>query len=229
MYFRSCKPLLTDCMDEPDKHKTAFAAYRGLFKCKVLPFGLSNSPATFEMPPELSRLQCERCLVQMDDIIAFGSTFEETLENFTNIFDKLQSANLKLKPKKCTLLQEQLSFLRHIVSHDDIRCNPEKITAVQDCPTPKSVMEIRSFIGIASYYRRFVENFSNIVYPLTWLTQTNRKFEWTDECYYAFITLEDLLTKAPVLSYPLPKIMFILNTDASAYENGAVLSHLQND
>lgn len=217
-------------MDESDKQKTAFATHKGLFQFKVLPFGLSNSPATFErlMEAVLSGLQWERCLVYLDDIIIFGSTFEKTLESLTFIFDRLQSANLKLKPKKCTLFQEQVSFLGHIVSHDGIRCNPEKITAVQDWPTPTSVTEIRSFIGIASYYRRFIENFSNIAYPLTRLTQKDKKFEWSEDCENAFITLKHLLTTAPILSYPSTNDMFILDTDASAYGVGAVLSQLQD-
>lgn len=135
-------------MDEADKQKTAFATHKGLFQFKVLPIGLSNSPATFERLMEAihSGLQWERCLVYLDDIITFGSTFEETLENLTSVFDRLKSANLKLKPKKCVLFQEQVSFLGHIVSHDGIRCNPEKISAVRDWPTPTSVTEIRSFI-----------------------------------------------------------------------------------
>lgn len=121
-----------------------------------------------------------------------------------------------------------MSFLGHIVSHDGIRCNPEKISAVCDWPTPTSVTEIRSFIGIASYYRRFIENFSNVAYPLTRLTQKDRKFEWSEDCEQAFNSLKHLLTTAPILSYPSTYDMFILDTDASAYGVGAVLSQLQD-
>lgn len=121
-----------------------------------------------------------------------------------------------------------MSFLGHIVSHDGIRCNPEKISAVRDWPTPTSVTEMRSFIGIASYYRRFIENFSNVAYPLTRLTQKDRKFEWSEDCEKAFNSLKHLLTTAPILSYPSTNDMFILDTDASAYRVGAVLSQLQD-
>lgn len=176
----------------------------------------------------LSGLQWERCLVNLDDIITFGLTFEETLENLTAVFDRLKSANLKLKPKKCVLFQEQVSFFVHIVFHDGIRGNPEKISAVRDWPTPTSVIEIRSFIGIASYYRRFIENFSNVAYPLTRLTQKDRKFEWSEDCEKTFNSFKHLLTTAPILSYPSTNDMFILDTDASAYGVGAVLSQLQD-
>jgi hypothetical protein len=115
-------------MNEPDKEKTAFATHAGLFQVKVLPFGLSNSPTTFErlMEAVLSGLQWEKCLVYLDDIITFGATFEETLENLSTIFNRLCAANLKLKPKKCTLFQEKIEFLGHTVSHDGIRCNQDK-------------------------------------------------------------------------------------------------------
>lgn len=119
-----------------------------------------------------------------------------------------------------------MSFLGHIVSHDGIRCNPEKISAVCDWPTPTSVTEIRSFI--ASYYRRFIEIFSNEAYPLTRLTQKDRKFEWSEDCEKAFNSLKHLLTTAPILSYPSTNDMFILDTDTSAYGVGAVLSQLQD-
>lgn len=217
-------------MDESDKEKTAFATHKGLFQFKVLPFGLSNSPATFErlMEAVLSGLQWEKCLVYLDDIITFAATFEETLKNLTVIFDRLRTADLKLKPKKCTLFQEQVEFLGHTVSQEGIRCNPDKISAVMNWPVPSSVSEVRSFIGLASYYRRFINNFSNVAYPLTCLTQKNKKFEWSEECQNAFNTLKHLLTTAPVLSYPSTTDKFILDTDASAYGVGAVLSQMQN-
>ena len=217
-------------MDESDKQKTAFATHKGLYQFKVMPFGLSNSPATFERLMEviLSGLQWERCLVYIDDIITFGATFQQTLENLEIIFERLRSANLKLKPKKCVLFQNEVSFLGHIVSADGVRCNPDKISAIESWPIPTSVSDVRSFLGISSYYRRFIPDFSSVAYPLTRLTQKNRQFEWTDECETAFLTLKRLLTTAPILSYPSRDDMFVLDTDASAFGVGAVLSQIQD-
>lgn len=144
------------------------------------------------------------------------------MENLTSVFDRLKSANLKLEPKKCVLFQEQVSFLGHIVSHDGIRCNPEKISAVRDWPTPTSVTEEfhRNSFLLQTVYRK--------IYPLTRLTQKDRKFEWSEDCEKAFNSLKHLLTTAPILSYPSTNDMFILDTDASAYGVGAVLSQLQD-
>lgn len=218
-------------MDESDKEMTAFATHKGLFQFKVLPFGLSNSPETFQrlMEAVFSGLQWEKCLVYLYNIITFGTTFKETLKNLTVIFDRPRTADLKHKPKKCTLFQEQVEFLGHTVSQKGIRFNPDKISAVMNWPVPTSVSEVRSFIGLASYYQRFINNHSNVAYPLTRVTQKNKKFEWSEECQNVFNTLKHSLTTAPVLSYPSTTDTFILDIDASAYGVGAVLSQIQNE
>lgn len=133
-------------MDEADKQKTAFATHKGLFQFKVLPFGISNNPATSErlMEAILSRLQWERCLVYLDDIITFGSTFEETLEKLTSVFDRLKSANLKLKPKKRVLFQELVTVLGHIVSHDGIRVQWSSLQNQQD--NDPSISQVKGFL-----------------------------------------------------------------------------------
>lgn len=180
------------------------------------------------MEAVLSGLQWEKCLVYLDYIITFGATFEETLKNLLTIFNRLRTANLKLKPNKCTLFQEQVEYLGHTVSHDGIRCKQEKVSAVNNWPIPTSVLEVRSFLGLASYFRRFIENVSNMAYPLTRLTQKNKKFEWSNECESAFDTLKHALTSAPMLAYPSQNEPFKLDTDASAYGVGAILSQIQN-
>jgi transposase InsO family protein len=217
-------------MAEEDKEKTAFVTRKGLFHFNVMPFSLCNAPSTFERLMELvlKGLQWERCLLYINDILAFGKTFDQTLENLREVFSRLKDAGLKLKPSKCRLFQEQVSFLGHIVGREGVSCDPQKIEAVRDWETPKSVKEVRSFLGLASYYRKFIRGFSTIVAPLTNLTRKGAKFSWSNECEVAFQALKDMMISAPILAYPNESGEYVLDTDASNYGIGAVLSQIQN-
>jgi len=209
-----------------DREKTAFTAGQGLWQFKVMPFGLCNAPATFErlMETVLRGLSYEACLVYLDDIIIIGRTFEEHLKSIRSVFMKLKEANLKLSPKKCKFFQKEVSYLGHIISAEGVKTDPEKVTAVREWPRPQTVHELRSFLGLCSYYRRFVKNFSAIARPLHRLTEAKRPFVWTDDCEKAFKCLKELLTSTPILAYPRPDKQFILDTDASNDGIGAVLS-----
>lgn len=215
---------------EEDREKTAFVTHKGLFHFKHMPFGLVNSPKTFERLIELvmKGLQWEKCLVYLDDVIVFGKTFTETLNNLTLVFDRFRKAKLKLKPKKCAFFRDEIKYLGHIVSEHGVQCDPAKISAIKNWPKPTNVSDIKSFLGIASYYRNFILNFSNIAFPLTQLTRKNQKFQWSESCEKAFSKLRDALISAPILSYPTPDGPYILDTDASLYGIGAVLSQVQN-
>ena len=215
---------------EEDREKTAFITHKGLFQFKQMPFGLVNSPKTFERLIELvmSGLQGEKCLVYLDDVIIYGKTFSDTLENLISVFERFRKANLKLKPKKCAIFRDDIKYLGHIVSEHGVKCDPAKIEAVQNCPTPKNVNDVRSFLGIASYYRKFIPNFSDIAFPLTQLTRKNQRFLSTDDCEQAFVKLREAFKSSPVLSYPTLDDPYILDTDASLYGIGAVLSQIQN-
>ena len=219
-------------VDEADREKTAFICHKGLFQFRVLPFGLCNAPATFEQLMErvLQGLQWERCLVYLDDIISFGSTWEMALFNLQCVFDRLKAANLKMKPKKCTLFQQSVTFLGHKVTPEGICCDEEKIQAVRNWPVPKNVKDIRAFVGFANYYRRFIKSFAHVAAPLTALTKKDRPFQWTDICQEAFETLKLKLTEAPILAYPScdENSTFILDTDASDWAISGVLSQVQN-
>ena len=217
-------------MREEDKPKTAFVTRMGLFQFKVMPFGLTNAPATFQrlMDTVLKGLQWQRCLVYLDDIIIFGKTFDDTLQNLRMVMDRLKAAGLKLKASKCQWFKRSVKYLGHVVSSKGLQCDPEKIEAVQNWPVPQTVTQVRQFLGFAAYYRKFIHHFSKIAQPLTNLTKKSVRFSWNDDCQNAFETLKQLLVTAPVLAYPLSEGEYILDTDASNFAVGAVLSQVQN-
>lgn len=213
-------------MEEDDKSKTAFVTRKGLFQFKVMPFGLTCAPATFErlMETVLAGLQWDKCLVYLDDIIVIGKSFDDMLCNLERVFDRLLRAGLKLKARKCNLFATKVSYLGHIISQEGIATDPEKIKAVAEWPVPSSVSEVRSFLGLCSYYRRFIRDFASEAKPLDRLTEKGRKFQWTKETHDAFETLRNRLISAPILSLPDISKPFILDTDASNWSIGAVLS-----
>ena len=216
-------------MNSADADKTSFVTRQGTFRFKVLPFGLTNAGATFQrvMDVAMSGLNFSICLVYLDDIILFSSTVTEHLERLKCVLSSLRKANLKLKPSKCCLLHREVSFLGHVVSGHGIATDPEKIRAVVEWPVPRSVTEVRAFLGLCSYYRRFVESFALIASPLHALTGKGRTFAWTEECDQAFEELKRRLTSAPILAMPLDEGRYVLDTDASYGAIGAVLSQVQ--
>ncbi|MCG7878904.1 MAG: RNA-directed DNA polymerase, partial [Candidatus Thiodiazotropha endolucinida] len=191
-------------LEPKDKEKSAFITRRGLFQFRVLPFGLCNAPATFErlMETVLAGLQWDICLIYIDDVIVYGKTFEEALKNLETVLERLQVAGLKLKAQKCKLFSKSVSFLGHIISDRGIETDPEKILAVQEWPIPINITEVRSYLGLCSYYRRFIPKFAEIAKPLHRLTEKGQKFVWSNECQHAFETLKKHLTESPVLAYP---------------------------
>lgn len=213
-------------IDPKDKPKTAFITRQGLFEFNVLSFGLCNAPSTFQrlMDLVLADLQWTTCLVYLDDIIIFGKTFQEHLNRLDQVLLKLQSANLKVKPSKCDLFSTQVCYLGHVISTEGVKADPAKVEAVRGWPAPRNQTEVRSFLGLASYYRRFVKGFAEIARPLHQLTEEGKKFSWGEECQQAFLQLKSCLISAPVLAYPDPHKSFILDTDASDVGIGAVLS-----
>ena len=217
-------------MDPEDREKTAFASLSGLFQFCVMPFGLTNAPSTFErlMDRIFQGLNPDICLIYLDDIIVKGSTFQEHLNNLREVFTRLRAAGLKLSPKKCELFRKEVRFLGHIVSAEGIRTDPQKTETVLSWPIPRSLKELRSFLGLCSYYRKFIRNFSTLAKPLHRLTEKNVKFHWSIDCQNAFSKLKEALVEATVLAYPDPKGNFILDTDASGVGLGAILSQEQD-
>ena len=213
-----------------DREKTAFATSMGLYQFVKMPFGLVSAPSEFcrLMGDVFRDMQWVECLLYMDDIIVPAKSVEETLLRLEHVFQRLQHANLKLKPSKCIFFQNSVKFLGHEVSQNGIHTDKDKIKDVLDWPVPRTVKQVRSFVGLAAYYKRFIASFGEICKPLYQLCEKNRKFVWTDECQKAFDTLKEKLTTAPILSYPLEGYEFVLDTDASQFTVGAILSQEQN-
>ena len=218
-------------MDEETQEKTAFVTHSGLYEFCVMPFGLTNAPATFQRLMEiiLNGLARDCCMVYLDDILVFSKTFEEHLDNLKKVFQRLQQAGLCLKPKKCSFIQHSVDYLGYIVSAEGITTHPKKMNAILDFPVPQDVKSLQSFLGLTSYYRRFVRNFSKIAHPLYQLTKKDAVFTWNCECQKALDQLKAALTDSTTLAFPNFEAEFILETDASTLGLGAVLSQYQSD
>ena len=171
----------------------------------------------------------ECCMVYMDDTLVLGETFEKHLENLSKLFARLRKAKLTLKAKKCKFARKEVEYLGHIVSEQGVAADPAKLEAVREFPRPTDVKSLRSFLGLRSYYRRFIPKFSKIAGPLYFLTRNGVSFDWTAACRECFEQLKQLLTQSPVLAFPNFKKDFLLKTDASISGLGAVLAQKQGD
>ena len=214
-----------------DREKTAFSCHEGLFEYTVMPFGLSNAPATFQrlMQYVLKGLLMEYCMCYLDDVVIFSKTPWDHMFHLGEVLYRLQRSGLKLKPKKCALAQPSVHFLGHIVSKDGIQPDPEKVTKVRDCEYPKSVKQVRQFLGLTGYYRSYICGYGAIASPLYDLTQAcpqNLAFKkrWNQDAANAFDRLKQMLTEAPVLGYPDLNRPFKLYTDASNIGLGYILA-----
>ncbi|KAK3088363.1 hypothetical protein FSP39_018216 [Pinctada imbricata] len=212
-------------MDQETAHKSAFVTPTGVFQWKRMPFGLVNAPASFQalMTQVLKGLNWKFCLVYVDDILVMSNSFEEHIQHLQQIFERLSFAGLTLKPTKCSFALKQVQYLGHVITKDGIQVDVSKTEAVKAFPTPKCTKDVRSFLGLCNYYRKFIRNFSTIAAPLTALFRKDNKFVWTDECQTAFDQLKLALTSPPILAYPDNSKAFYLTTDASGSAIGFIL------
>lgn len=200
-----------------------------------MPFGLTNAPSVFQrlMQRVLMGLNPEEgpdfVAVYIDDFVVFSRTLGEHIDHLCKVIERLQEAGLKLKPSKCEFVREEVEYLGHLITPSGLKPNPKLVDAVRDFPTPENVRALRQFLGLSSYYRRFVPKFARIARPLHNLTRKGEEFIWTAECQSAFDMLKQQLVTAPVLAYPSFEKEFFLETDASILGIGAVLSQPQED
>ncbi len=218
-------------MFPPDMQKTAFITQYGLYEWRVMPMGLSGAPATFQRVMDLimTGLSWESVLVYLDDLIIFGKDYEEHYKRLEQVLQRLKEAKLKLSPKKCHFLQQRILYLGHVIENGKIFPDPAKTELIDNYPVPKNLKEVRAFVSLLSYYRKFVKHFAQIAKPLTCLLEKNAKFIWTTECQKSFETLKSTLSKQTQLTLPDFSKPFILACDASALSIGAVLSQKGED
>ncbi|KAK9687873.1 Reverse transcriptase (RNA-dependent DNA polymerase) [Popillia japonica] len=212
---------------EDSRPLTAFTVPgRGLFQFKRLPFGLHTAPATWQrLIDRVLGVDLEPyCFKYLDDIIITTQTFEQHIEVLSKVFKRIRSAGLTLGRDKCKFCRSELGYLGYVVDRNGLHVDPGKVEAILRIPIPTKVQEVRSLIGTASWYRRFIPNFASVIEPLTMLLRKGVKFEWTEAQRRSFDEIKERLVSAPVLSCPDFSLPFTIQTDASAFGLGAVLT-----
>src|SRR6266511_2123677 len=214
---------------EADISKTAFRTRYGHYEFLVLPFGLTNAPATFMtlMNDVFREFLDDFVIVYLDDILIYSKTREEHLQHLHHVLQTLRKHHLYAKFSKCEIFKQKVEYLGHYISSEGISVDLRKVNAVKEWPMPSNVSELRSFLGLTSYYRKFIKSFSIIAAPLTMLLHKDQPYKWNEAQQLAFDELKRQLTSAPILLLPDPTKPFTVTTDASDIAIGAVLSQDQ--
>ena len=232
MYFSNIDLLsgyFQMALEEESQNVTAFITPLGPYKWKRLPMGLASAPGAFQNLMELifAGLSYEVALVYLDDVIVFGRNFEEYLKRLELVFQRLSENGLKIKGTKCNFFQKRVSFLGHIISEGGVEVDPEKVRAVEKMKEPSSLKDVRAFLGLVGYYRKFIPGFGKTAEPLYRLLNKSNKFECSTESTSAVAELKKKLLEAPVLGYPNERDRYTLTTDASLTGIGAILTQKQ--
>lgn len=214
-------------VDPASRRFTAFISHLGIFEFIRMPFGLCNAGATFQRSMEEMLQGVDNSTAYIDDILTSSCKFDDHLKDLTEVFEILRKKKLKMKPSKCSFGMKETKFLGFIVSNKGIKVCDSRSESIKNYPTPKNAKNIKQFLGLASYYRKFIRNFSELAAPLNKLTHKDVKFLWSMECENAFRNIINCLLNPPILAFPDYSKRFKLTTDASNIGLGAVLS--QND
>lgn len=214
-----------------DEWKTAFRTRYGLFEYLVMPFGLTNAPATFQhLMNNIFRDMLDVCvIIYLDDILVYSSSLSEHVQHVHSVLQRLLQHRLYAKLEKCQFHSPSIEFLGYVVAKSGVYMDPAKIKSIVSWPAPKSAHDIQIFLGFANFYRRFIKNYSQIAMPLTSLLKKDTKFVWSETANTAFQTLKSSFTTAPILAHADPSLPFVLETDASNFAIGAVLSQASPD
>jgi hypothetical protein len=218
-------------LDEASQKILAMDTPLGLYEPLCMPFGMKNAPAVFqrEMQRVLKDKLYQGVMVFIDDILIYSKTAEEHAELVEWVLRRLQEEGYYAHPDKCEFFQREISFLGHMVSEKGVAVQLHKVKSVMEWPQPRTRKDVRAFLGLTGYYRKFIPHFSEIAAPLTDLTKQDVAFRWTDAEQKAFDTLKLRLTMADVLAHPNPDRPFIVTTDASGFAISGVLSQDQPD
>ena len=217
-------------MDEESKHLTAFTSRFGLYQFTVMPYGITSAPAIFQFSMQriLADLLYNAVLCYLDDVLCLGKTFEEHLSNLMQVFLRFRLHNMKMRPDKCELLQNKLIFLGWEVSEEGVAVNPKNIESIKLWPVPKTVKDVQKFCGFMNYHRRMIDRYAEHSDPLYKLItkQERGNIHWEDIHQKSFDKLKQLLMEAPILPYPDPEHIFVLDTDASSSSIACSLQQL---
>ena len=204
-------------LSERARLKMAFVSSYGKLEFKRCPFGLAQSPAYFQRLVNEVLSGLNFTFGYLDDILVFSLDMVAHLQHLRWLFDRLSAVDWKLKEMKCNFMKKHIQYLRHIVSGEGITPLPEKLSSIKKMLPPKSSKEVKQFLGLIGYYRKFVPRFSDLARPLNALTRKNTKFEWTQKCQESFELLKTSLMTDPILTYPGPNLPYVLFMDASKY------------
>ena len=216
-------------LSEDSKQYMVINTHKGLYRYNRLPFGVSSAPAIFQRVMESLLKGIDGVVVYIDDILVTGKTEEEHLSALGEVLTRLESAGLHLKKEKCSFLCESVTYLGHRIDANGLSPLPEKVAAVRDAPIPKNVAELKSYLGLLSYYSKFLSNLSTVLAPLYRLLRKSTPWQWGSPETTAFESSKDLLLSAPLLVHYNPTMDLSLACDASSYGIGAVLSHKLSD
>ena len=210
-------------LSEESRPKSAFVSAYGKWEFKRCPFGLAQAPAYFQRLVNEVLLGLTFAFGYLDDILIFSPDMETHLKHLRILFERLRSADLKLKEVKCNFLKKHIQYLGHIISGEGITPVQEKLESIQNMLPPRNPKEVKQFLGLIWYYRKFVPCFSDLARPLNVLTRKETVFEWTQICQESFEMLKTSLMSEPILTYPDPNLPYVLFTDASKYAWACVL------
>ncbi len=210
---------------EGDEGKTACVTRYGSYEFLVMPFGLTNAPAKFctLMNKVLAPFLDKFVVVYLDDIVVYSKTLEEDVDHLRQVFRTLRDNQLYVKKEKCSFAQGEVAFLGHIIGGGKLRMDQSKVQAIQEWEPPTKVTELRSFLGLVNYYRRFIRGYSSIAAPLTDLLKKGKNWDWSSRCQQAFEELKKAIVEETVLTLPDYGKPFEVHTDASDFAIGGVL------